>query len=131
MDSRILLGRLQPLGTSHLAGGSARPQTSGAEFRNVFNQTLQNVTGTGLNVSSHAEKRMVERNIAMDGKTKDMLMEALDELRAKGAKDSLVVTQDAAYLLNVPTRTLVTAMDLSEANDRIITNIDSVSVKHT
>lgn len=132
MDSRVALGRIQAfIPGARSKGESGRLPAAGADFRSLLTQNLQGASSGELNVSSHAEKRLMERHIPMDGKTKGLLMEALQELQAKGARDSLVITQDAAFLLNVPTRTLVTAMDLREAQERIITQIDSVSLKNS
>jgi flagellar operon protein len=126
-----MLGSMNPL----LRTGSSpklapQSQVGTQNFRALLQNALGKTDENGLNVSSHAEKRLTERHISMDGPTKNLLMEALDELKAKGARDSLVLTRSAAFVLNVPSRTLVTAMDLSEMKDRIVTNIDSVSVKN-
>ncbi len=126
MDSRIGFGKLFPEKQTQ-SNSRGIPQTNGVVFRNLFERTLNTRT---LNVSGHAEKRLNERNIALDIGTKNTLIGALDELAAKGARDSLVLTPNAAFLLNVPTRTLVTAMDLSEMKNRIVTQIDSVFVRN-
>lgn len=99
-------------------------------FGRVLQQVLQRPSVTqGLTVSQHAEKRLQERGIPFGAETRTLLAGTIDELRAKGARDSLVITNDGAFLVNVPSRTLVTAMDISEMQDRIITQIDSVSIK--
>jgi len=99
-----------------------------------FNRVLGAALGQGnvgaIHVSAHAEKRLQERHLSLDGNLGETLANAIEELRAKGARDSLVVTPEAAFVVHVPTRTLVTAMDRSEMRDRIVTNIDSVSVKN-
>lgn len=105
--------------------GPAKGVDSG--FRQIFEQAMGEKT---LNISAHAEKRLQERNIALDPSTRKMLMETMDELSVKGAKDSLVITGNAAFVLNVPSRTLVTAMDLSENQNRIITQVDSVALRN-
>ena len=65
----------------------------------------------------------------MDSDLKSSLSEAFNELEAKGAKDSLVLTKEGAFVVNVPSRTLITAMGFNEMRDNIVTNIDSVNLK--
>jgi flagellar operon protein len=117
--------------TSGQKTGATSPSVSypGA-FGRVLQQVLQQPSVTqGLTVSQHAEKRLQERGIPFGAETRALLAGTIDELRAKGARDSLVITNDGAFLVNVPSRTLVTAMDIGEMQDRIITQIDSVSIK--
>ncbi|OIP27309.1 hypothetical protein AUK22_05730 [bacterium CG2_30_54_10] len=106
--------------------GNAQPGI----FAKVLQQALQRAGPESLNVSQHAEKRLQERRIPFGPETKAQLAKCIEELRSKGARDSLVITKDAAFVVNVPSRTLVTAMDLGEMQYRIITKIDSVSVKN-
>jgi len=107
-------------------GETAGLPFQGQAFREILSKTL---VQKGIHVSGHAEKRIGERKISLDADTKNLLNEAIDELSAKGAKDSLVITRDAAFILNVPSRTLITAMNLSEAKNRLVTQIDSVLLK--
>lgn len=65
----------------------------------------------------------------MTGELKVSLDEAFNELSAKGAKNSLVLTNEGAFVVNVPNRTLVTAIGLEEMRSGIVTNIDSVNMK--
>ena len=46
----------------------------------------------------------------------------------KGVRDSLVVVQDAAFIVNVPSRTVITALDSTETNQRVFTNIDGAVI---
>lgn len=65
----------------------------------------------------------------LTGELKVSLDEAFNELSAKGAKNSLVLTNEGAFVVNVPNRTLVTAIGLEEMRSGIVTNIDSVNMK--
>ena len=64
----------------------------------------------------------------MTGELRSTLELALDELSAKGSRDSLVLHGDEAFVVNVPTRTLITAMSREDMQNRIITQIDSVNI---
>lgn len=130
MNSNLLQGLLG-IATAAPAGKTAKASNpaSGAEFGSVFRQALERSSSADIRLTAHAEKRIQERSIPFDQNVRKTLGEAMDELGRKGAKDSLVLTNEGAFVVNVPTRTLVTAMGIREMNDRIVTQIDSVSVK--
>ena len=44
----------------------------------------------------------------------------------KGSKDSLVMVDDTALIVNIPNKTVVTAMQVKGENENVFTNIDSV-----
>ena len=66
----------------------------------------------------------------MNPALENSLNRAFSELEAKGARDSLVITREGAFVVNVPSRTLVTAMGIDEMRNGMVTNIDSVSMKY-
>lgn len=81
--------------------------------------------GPELTVSTHATKRLQERNIELDGNEYMKLKEAMGKLRAKGGHDSLVITNKAAYVVDVDKNTVVTAVDKNNMNENVFTKIDS------
>ena len=54
--------------------------------------------------------------------------EALDRAAAKGVEDTLVLTSNAALIVNVPNRTVITAMDRSQMSGNVFTNIDGAVI---
>jgi flagellar operon protein len=90
-------------------------------FASIFNGELEK-----LSFSGHAMKRLESRDIQLDETTMGALQNAVDKAEAKGAKDSLVMMNDMAFIVNVPNRTVVTAMKIAEKQDAVFTNIDSV-----
>jgi flagellar operon protein len=96
-------------------------------FQDLFNQEL-NKSKQKLSLSAHAESRLESRNIELDEADMENLNNTVDELDKKGAKSSLIIYKDSLFVTSVPNRTIVTAMDKSEENLKIITNIDSAAV---
>ena len=47
---------------------------------------------------------------------------------AKGIKESLVIVDQLAFIVNIPNRTVVTAMDQAETEENIFTNIDGAVI---
>jgi flagellar operon protein len=96
-------------------------------FQDLFNQEL-NKSNQKLSLSAHAESRLESRNIELNETDMENLNNTVDELDKKGAKSSLIIYKDSLFVASVPNRTIVTAMDQSEENLKIITNIDSAAV---
>jgi flagellar operon protein len=102
-----------------------------SEFKGLIDKELlqpqvtQKDVGPEVNVSTHAMKRLQERNIELDGNEYMKLKEAISKLRSKGGHDSLVVTQKAAYVIDVDKATVVTAVDKNNMNENVFTKIDS------
>ena len=88
-------------------------------------QVTEKNVGQEVQVSSHAMKRLQERNIELDGNEYMKLKEAMGKLRNKGGHDSLVITNKAAYVVDVDKNTVVTAVDKNNMNENVFTKIDS------
>jgi flagellar operon protein len=54
--------------------------------------------------------------------------DALDKAAAKGVEDTLVLTPEAALIVSVKNRTVITAMDRSNLNGNVFTNIDGAVI---
>jgi flagellar operon protein len=114
---------------------NALKQGEKSEFKGLVDQLSNNdirqpqVTGKDVGqdvqVSSHAMKRLQERNIELDGNEFMKLKEAVSKLKAKGSHDSLVITNKAAYVVDVDKNTVVTAVDKNNMNENVFTKIDS------
>lgn len=79
-----------------------------------------------IKFSNHATKRLEARNIELTNDALDKLQTAFEKAEAKGSRDSLVLINDNAFIVNIPNRTVVTAMPVSDNMENIFTNIDSV-----
>lgn len=79
----------------------------------------------GLDVSTHAAKRLQERSIDFNGDEFMKVKDAMAKLKAKGGKQSLVVTDKAAYIVDIKNNKLVTAVDKGSMNENVFTKIDS------
>ena len=84
--------------------------------------------GGGVRFSKHAEARMVSRGIELDDGDMADLGNAVDALSKKGAKESLILLGENAFIVGVPDRKVITALSRQEAIGNIFTNIDSTVV---
>jgi len=97
-----------------------------SEFSKLMEQVGKPAApGEKVGISTHAQKRLEERNIAFDGAEYVKLQEALGKLRGKGGHDSLVITNKAAYVLDVDRGMVVTAVDKESMGENVFTKIDS------
>ncbi len=110
---------------------NALKQGEKSEFKGLVDglirqpQVSEKDLGPELNVSTHAMKRLEERNIDLDSNEYAKIKEAIGKLRNKGGHDSLVITQKAAYVVDVDKNTVVTAVDRNNMNENVFTKIDS------
>jgi len=78
-----------------------------------------------IELSAHAKQRIAERNISLNPTERQTLARTMDHLDDKGAQDAAVLRDDAAFVVNVPNRTVITALGRSEMQQRVFTQIDS------
>lgn len=91
-------------------------------FAQVLEQTQ------GLKFSQHAQDRLKARNISFSTDQLQQLEGAVNSVAQKGGKESLVMLGDAALVVSVKNRTVVTAMDRSQMKGNVFTNIDSAVI---
>lgn len=81
-----------------------------------------------LKFSSHATQRLQDRKINLDAATMAKVNDALDKADAKGVEDTLVLTKDAALIVSVKNRTVITALDRASMSGNVFTNIDGAVI---
>lgn len=98
--------------------------------KNSFLEHLQRATNStaNLKLSKHASERLAERNITISEMEWTNVAARVDEAKAKGVKDSLVLMEQAALIVSAKNSTVITAMDRNEAKSQIFTNIDGTIV---
>lgn len=105
--------------------GSAK--TAETSFQEILQQKATESEGK-LKFSKHAAGRLADRNISL---TEDQLSRLNDGARRagqKGIKDSLVIVDKLAFIVNVPNNTVVTAMDSTDTKENIFTNINGAVI---
>ncbi len=95
-----------------------------------FGQALKAELGklSDIKISAHAQKRLDERNVHMDGSDQARLSAAMDKVQQKGADKSLVLLDDLALVVSARNRVVITAVDSSSAKDSVFTGIDSAVI---
>ena len=81
-----------------------------------------------IKFSKHASMRLSERNISLTAEQNQRLQNGVEAASEKGIKESLVLVDSLAFIVNVPNNTVVTAMDKKETNNNVFTNIDGAVI---
>ncbi|MBQ1171829.1 MAG: flagellar protein [Lachnospiraceae bacterium] len=97
-------------------------------FQDALLEAMDSSRETTLKFSKHASSRLADRNIELTKEQMDRLTEGTNKAGSKGIKDSLVMVDHLAFIVNVPKNTVITAMDQSQADENIFTNIDGAVI---
>ena len=99
------------------------------EFKSLLKEKIIEARdGHGINLSNHAAKRIESRQLEVDSNEFIKLRGAIDKLKDKGGQESLVITDKAAYIVDVNNNKIVTAIDKGSIDDSVFTKIDSTLV---
>lgn len=98
-------------------------------FGDILNRKSETVSqGSDIKFSKHATNRLASRDITLDGSMVARLEDGMQRASEKGIKDSLVIMDQLAFIVNVPSNTVITAMDQTESKENIFTNIDGAVI---
>jgi flagellar operon protein len=116
---------LAPVGRPAATTPGATQVPGGPSFANVLGATQQAVP---VKFSSHALQRIERRGIDVSPATLGRLNEGLDRAAGKGARASVVFVDATAFVVSVPNRTVITAVDRDHMKQQVFTNIDSAVI---
>lgn len=91
------------------------------QFDAIFKEELEKIK-----FSNHAMKRLESRNIQLSESELNKIQDAVSKAESKGSKDSLIMMDKTAFIVNIPNKTVVTAIEVANSNENVFTNIDSV-----
>lgn len=101
-------------------------EQSDGNFARLFRQQLQQ--NPQLTFSKHALQRVDSRQISISPGELSQISAAVEKAKAKGIKDALIVSGQNAFIVNVPSGTVITTMNGREMADNVFTNIDGAVI---
>ncbi|MFZ5943704.1 MAG: TIGR02530 family flagellar biosynthesis protein [Bacillota bacterium] len=113
----------QPLEKNKQGTQQSQNQTS---FRELLDKQINK--GEELKFSKHAQQRMSIRNIELNKEELDKLNDAVEKAAHKGAKESLILMDDFAFVVSIKNKTVITAVDGANIKENVFTNIDSAVI---
>jgi len=126
---RMLEPAVRPAGSAPPA--SARRPAAAAEGSS-FQQVLDGLgdkqiraDALPLKISAHAQKRLGEQGVELSERQMRALSEAAALAEAKGAGETLMLMGRLGLIVNIPNRTVVTALTEGRLQSGVITQIDS------
>jgi flagellar operon protein len=119
------IGGVTPAQATTPPATGTKPATSGASFGDVLAGKLD---AAPLRFSGHALQRIRHRGINLDEATMSRLDGGVQRAAAKGSRDSLVLVDQTAFVVSVPNRTVITAVDREHMREQVFTNIDSAVI---
>ncbi|MCL1996887.1 MAG: flagellar protein [Defluviitaleaceae bacterium] len=94
------------------------PSLQNTGFKDLLEQEIK--------FSKHANMRLNDREINLSGEQLQRLENGIDSARQKGIRDSLVLVDNVALVVNVNSKTVITALEKEQQN--IFTNIDGAVI---
>lgn len=99
---------------------------SGISFEELLQKQIYE--SKEVKFSKHAESRLETRNINLTEEQLNKLNESINKANTKGVKDSLVLVDDIAFVVNVKDKAVVTVMNKDEMKENVFSNIDGAVI---
>ena len=99
---------------------------AGKSFKEVLLEKSQKPED--LKFSKHAVSRLTDRNIILSEGQVERLENGAKRAREKGISESLMLMDSMAFIVNIPNKTVITAMNQEETQKNIFTNIDGAVI---
>jgi flagellar operon protein len=118
----------------HLQQPLPKPPVKRAVSENKTGNSFQNMLASKiddqqkLKISKHAQQRLMDRGIKVSGDVWNEIHFKVKEAKQKGVQDSLVLTNEAAFVVSVKNEIVITAMDREEAASQLFTNINGAII---
>ena len=125
MDNRINITRpIHPVRNTDIKKNTARTDSRDrAAFKDILQNKME--SANTIKFSKHAQERLNSRSITLSEKDLSQLAEGVRKAEEKGARDSLIILNDIAYVVSIKNKTVITAVDNNSLEERVFTNIDS------
>jgi len=123
------VSRIAPI----MSGTDVKPSVKAAQAQAAGGLSFQDVlAGTmnetrALQFSKHASLRLSARNIQLSTDQLARVEQGVAAARVKGIQDSLVMVDDVALVVNIRSKTVITAMEKDPSNS-VFTNIDGAVI---
>lgn len=84
---------------------------------------------SGINFSRHAVERINSRQIdVMSANCLERLSKGMELAESKGSDDALVIVDSTAFVVNVPSNKVITAVEAGDVSGNVFTNIDAAVI---
>lgn len=113
-------------GIPHTTPQDVADSVDSRSFKQILQDQLDSTRG--VNFSRHAMNRVMERNIFLTDSKLERLNEGVKLAEEKGLDDTLILLDNAAFIVSVKNNTVITTVSRSEMTGNVFTNIDGTVV---
>ena len=92
-----------------------------ATFQKIFRRET-------VKFSQHAQDRLQRDNISLNPSDIDRIQTGMDRAADKGAKESLLLMDNLAFIANVREKIVITSIPLARLKENVFTKIDSTVI---
>jgi len=101
-------------------------KVGGDSFKKMF--SMEMAGERSVSFSKHASERLYSRGIELGDDKLNKIADAIDKAEVKGSRETLILTDEAALVVSVKNRTVITAFDRDNLREGVITAIDSAVI---
>ena len=109
--------------------GKAKPTSEDlgeSSFKEMFSAEL--ASDREVRFSRHASQRLHSRGLELTDDQLCRIADAVDKAGDKGSRETLILTDEAALVVSVENRTVITAFDREHLREGVVTSIDSAVI---
>ena len=106
--------------------GKVTKDSTASSFQQVLTSKVEQAEQ--LRFSKHASERLDRRDITISDEQMERLQNGAKRAGEKGIKESLVLVDSLAFIVNTKQNTVITAMNQAETSENIYTNIDGAVI---
>ena len=103
-------------------------QNQDVSFLDILNRTADEIKNQDGEELKFSKERLADRDITLTNEQLARLEDGAHKAGAKGIKESLVLMDGMAFIINTKSNTVITAMNQSGAEENIYTNIDGAVI---
>lgn len=122
----LTIEQLQDQYLNGVKGNTPVKTTDGKSFQEILESKQS--SSREVRFSKHAAQRLSDRDIELTQNQKERLQAGTDKASQKGIRESLVLVDQLAFIVNIPNNTVVTAMQQNETDENVFTNIDGAVI---
>ncbi len=100
--------------------------TDRSSFKEMFSKELARTRNIAF--SRHAHERLHSRGLELSDEKLNSIAGAIDKADAKGSRETLILSDDEAFVVSVPNRTVITVFDRDNLREGVVTAIDSAVI---
>ncbi len=126
LSSPVITNKPSVAGGNSAGNLNRQSDATKVSFESILKHKL--TESSDIKFSKHAELRLQSRNISLTQAQRDKMKEAVEKAESKGVKDSLVLMDGLAFVVNICNRTVITAANSNELKESVFTNIDGAVI---